>query len=90
LYLFLPAAKKGYRSYPLRGPNGFAIWPWEFCFAKLRDTFFRWAGFGFAEFALRANSWASFGGVWGKAPNSENQNAQRFGSLAPSAAFLLH
>jgi hypothetical protein len=37
-------------------------------------------GFGFAEFALRANSWAAWGGVWGKAPNSENQNALRFGS----------
>jgi hypothetical protein len=37
-------------------------------------------GFDFAEFALRANSWASLGGVWGFAPNSENQNAQRFGS----------
>jgi hypothetical protein len=37
-------------------------------------------GFDFAEFALRANSWASLGGVWGKAPNSENQNAARFGS----------
>jgi hypothetical protein len=32
------------------------------------------------EFALRANSWASLGGVWGFAPSSENQNEQRFGS----------
>jgi hypothetical protein len=38
LVSFLPAAKKGYRFYPLREPK------------PLR-------GFGFAEFALRANSW---------------------------------
>jgi hypothetical protein len=37
-------------------------------------------GFDFAEFAPRANSWASWAGVWGFTPNSENQNAERFGS----------
>jgi hypothetical protein len=36
-------------------------------------------GFGFAEFCS-AKLQEHFPGVWGKAPNSENQNALRFGS----------
>jgi hypothetical protein len=39
-------------------------------------------GFGFAEFARSANSWVLLVGVWSFAPNSENQNAERFGSAS--------
>jgi hypothetical protein len=40
------------------------------------------------SFALR-NSWASFGGVWGSTPNSENQNARRFGSPCAGGSLRL-
>jgi hypothetical protein len=65
---------KFFASQKTYGTIAAGLLPAAFAFSKpLR-------GFDFAEFALRANSWKARGGVWGEAPNSENQNAPRFGS----------
>jgi hypothetical protein len=86
LYLFLPAAKKGYRSYPLRCSKTASV-PFLSC-----KFFARQKTYGIITAGLRAGRFwfcgvyaarkllGIFGGVWGFAPNSENQNAQRFGS----------
>jgi hypothetical protein len=59
LYLLPPAAPKGYRCNPLRGrkPSAFALGVLR---SKTPGTFSQ-SGFGFAEFARSANSWASLG-----------------------------
>jgi hypothetical protein len=77
LVSFLPAAKKDTAPIPCAGES-LRLSPWEFCFAKLQEAILCSAVLILQE--LRTNSWILLGGVWGKAPNSENQNAARFGS----------